>query len=69
MTERLIESGGISIPYESEAVLLGLGIPAILRQSDDGSWMFVGTAYVPGFMGGEAAEQMDSSTVQRLALR
>jgi hypothetical protein len=35
-------------------IISGLNLPAILRLRGDGTWTFVGTAYIPGLMEGQA---------------
>jgi hypothetical protein len=52
-------------------LLLGLGLPAILRPQQDGAWSFVGTALILGLMGGEAmlGFKRGVNKKQRLELR
>jgi hypothetical protein len=39
---------------DSVCIIFGLNMPAILRPRGDGTWTFVGPAYIPGLMEGEA---------------
>jgi hypothetical protein len=39
---------------DSVCIIFGLFVPAILRPREDGTWTFVGPAYIPGLMEGEA---------------
>ncbi|KAG9243068.1 hypothetical protein BJ878DRAFT_568795 [Calycina marina] len=47
-----------TLPGDSIFAIHGLSIPAILRLKDDGTWTFIGAAYVRGLMDGEAIEYM-----------
>jgi hypothetical protein len=46
-------------------ILFGHGTPAALSPRHDSAWMFVGTAYIPGFMKGEAVMGLKSSIYMR----
>jgi hypothetical protein len=52
-------------------ILFGLQEPAILRKQDDGSFLFIGTAYVHGLMNGEALKMLEEgvSVKERVTLR
>jgi hypothetical protein len=58
-------------PRDQIFVLFGLHEPAILRPQDDGTFKFVGTAYVHGFMKGEALKgwQAGEFRQQRVSIR
>ncbi|KAH7392149.1 heterokaryon incompatibility protein-domain-containing protein [Phaeosphaeria sp. MPI-PUGE-AT-0046c] len=43
-----------TMPGDKVAVLLGSSCPVILREKDDGRYIFIGCAYVHGIMDGEA---------------
>jgi hypothetical protein len=41
-------------------IIFGLDLPAILRPREDGTWTFVGPAYIPGLMEGEALAGLEA---------
>jgi len=61
----------LSKPGDHIFILFGLSEPAILRPQADGSYIFIGTAYVHGVMKGEALKDLEEGifTRERLTIR
>jgi hypothetical protein len=61
----------LSKPGDYIFILFGLSEPAILRPQADGSYIFIGTAYVHGVMKGEALKDLEEGvfTGERVAIR
>jgi hypothetical protein len=61
----------LSKPGDHIFILFGLSEPAILRPQADGSYIFIGTAYVHGVMKGEALKDLEEGvfTRERVTIR
>jgi hypothetical protein len=61
----------LSQPGDQVVVLFGLREPAILRPQQDGSYIFLGTAYIHGLMRGEALRGLSDGNfaVERVTIR
>lgn len=61
----------LSQPGDKIFILFGLQEPAILRPRPDGSYLFVGTAYVHGLMRGEVLKDLNNGyfNVERVTMR
>ena len=56
-------------PGDRVSIILGFCMPAILRAKEDGTWTFVGAAYVRGFMDGEALLGLESGIYRKEILK
>jgi hypothetical protein len=51
---------------DNVCIIFGLDLPAILRPRGDGSWTFVGPAYIPGLMEGQALAGLEEGIYTKI---
>jgi hypothetical protein len=54
-----------SVIGDKICMFFGASVPFVLRERDDGGFMFVGEAYVHGLMDGEALKEFDIETLSQ----
>jgi hypothetical protein len=54
-----------SVIGDKICIFFGASVPFVLRERDDGGYMFVGEAYVHGLMDGEALKEFDIESLSQ----
>jgi hypothetical protein len=54
-----------SVIGDKICIFFGASVPFVLRERDDGGFMFVGEAYVHGLMDGEALKEFDIESLSQ----